>query len=122
LRLGAGSACCGRHVEADELIVATGFRPDLSFLREVHTALDPAEAAASIGLKRDAVLAGMQSAAVKDRLVRENEEAIRKGVSGSPFFLVDGEPGLGQRSHGAACAGLVSSGRSQTHVDYCNNP
>jgi 2-hydroxychromene-2-carboxylate isomerase len=51
-----------------------------------------AEAAASIGLGRDAVLAGMQSAAVKDRLVRENEEAIRKGVFGSPFFLVDGEP------------------------------
>jgi hypothetical protein len=42
LRLGAGSACCGRHVEADELIVATGFRPNLSFLREVRTALDPA--------------------------------------------------------------------------------
>ena len=40
--MGAGSACCGRHVETDELIVATGFRPDLSFLREVRTALDPA--------------------------------------------------------------------------------
>ncbi|HWE16696.1 MAG TPA: 2-hydroxychromene-2-carboxylate isomerase [Hyphomicrobiaceae bacterium] len=51
-----------------------------------------AEAAASIGFGRDAVLAGMQSAAVKDRLVRENEEAIRKGVFGSPFFLIDGEP------------------------------
>jgi hypothetical protein len=42
LRLGAGSACCGRHVEADELIVATGFRPDLSFLREIRLSLDPA--------------------------------------------------------------------------------
>jgi hypothetical protein len=42
LRLGAGSACCGRHVEADELIVATGFRPDLSFLRELRVSLDPA--------------------------------------------------------------------------------
>ena len=42
LRLGAGSACCGRHVEVDELVVATGFRPDLSFLRELRTALDPA--------------------------------------------------------------------------------
>jgi thioredoxin reductase len=42
LRLGAGSADCGRHVEADELIVATGFRPDLSFLRELRIALDPA--------------------------------------------------------------------------------
>ena len=42
LQLGAGSACCGRHIEADELIVATGFHPDLSFLRELRTSLDPA--------------------------------------------------------------------------------
>ncbi len=42
LRIGAGSACCGRHVEADEAIVATGFRPDLSHLRELRVSLDPA--------------------------------------------------------------------------------
>lgn len=42
LRIGAGSACCGRHVLADELIVATGFRPDLSFLGELRLLLDPA--------------------------------------------------------------------------------
>jgi thioredoxin reductase len=42
LRIGAGSSCGGRHVIADELIVATGFRPDLSFLRELRIALDPA--------------------------------------------------------------------------------
>jgi thioredoxin reductase len=42
LRIGAGSACCGRYVVADELVVAAGFRPDLSFLREVRIALDPA--------------------------------------------------------------------------------
>ena len=42
LRLGSGSACCGRHIDVDELIVATGFRPDLSFLRELRISLDPA--------------------------------------------------------------------------------
>jgi NADPH-dependent 2,4-dienoyl-CoA reductase/sulfur reductase-like enzyme len=42
LRLGAGSACCGRNVEVDELIVATGLRPDLSFLRELRISLDAA--------------------------------------------------------------------------------
>ena len=42
LRLGAGSACCGRHADVDELVVSTGFRPDLSFLRELRTSLDPA--------------------------------------------------------------------------------
>jgi thioredoxin reductase len=41
LRVGAGSACCGRHATVDELIVATGFRPELSFLRELRIALDP---------------------------------------------------------------------------------
>ena len=42
LRIGAGSACCGRHVIADELVVATGFRPDLSMLSELRLGLDPA--------------------------------------------------------------------------------
>jgi hypothetical protein len=42
VRIGAGSACCGRHVIADELIVATGFRPDLSYLGELRLGLDPA--------------------------------------------------------------------------------
>lgn len=42
LRIGAGSACCGRIVIADELIVATGFRPDLAALGELRLALDPA--------------------------------------------------------------------------------
>jgi thioredoxin reductase len=42
LRIGAGSACCGRHLVVDELIVATGFRPDFSFVRELRLNLDPA--------------------------------------------------------------------------------
>ena len=42
LRIGAGSNCCGRHVVVDELIVATGFRSDLSFVRELRIQLDPA--------------------------------------------------------------------------------
>ena len=42
LRIGAGSACCGRAVTVDELVVSTGFRPELDFLREIRLALDPA--------------------------------------------------------------------------------
>ena len=37
---GAGSCC--RQVAVDELIVATGFRPDLNFVRELRIQLDPA--------------------------------------------------------------------------------
>jgi thioredoxin reductase len=42
LRVGAGRSCCGREVIVDELIVATGFRPDLGFLSELRLSLDPA--------------------------------------------------------------------------------
>jgi thioredoxin reductase len=40
--VGTGAGCCGRHVVVDELIVATGFRPDLDFVRELRIQLDPA--------------------------------------------------------------------------------
>lgn len=42
LRLAAGSCCGARSVIVDELIVATGFRPDFSFLSELRLRLDPA--------------------------------------------------------------------------------
>jgi hypothetical protein len=42
LRVGAGSACCGRSVTVEQLVVATGLRPQLDFLREIRLALDPA--------------------------------------------------------------------------------
>src|SRR5712671_4619596 len=37
---GAGSCC--RQIAVDQLIVATGFRPDLDFVRELRIQLDPA--------------------------------------------------------------------------------
>ena len=42
LIVGTGAPCCGRQVVVDELIVATGFRPDLDFVRELRIQLDPA--------------------------------------------------------------------------------
>jgi thioredoxin reductase len=43
-------ATAPKHVTADQLIVATGFRPDLSMLREMRLALDPwLESAAGLG-------------------------------------------------------------------------
>jgi hypothetical protein len=42
LRVATGTGCCARHVIVDELVVATGFRPDLSMLSEIRLRLDPA--------------------------------------------------------------------------------
>jgi thioredoxin reductase len=42
LRVATGTAQCCRSVTVDELVVATGFRPQLEFLREIRLSLDPA--------------------------------------------------------------------------------
>lgn len=42
LRIATGAGCCARHLLADELIVATGMRPDLTLLGELRLAFDPA--------------------------------------------------------------------------------
>jgi len=47
---------------------------------------------ASLGLDENALHAGMNDAATKDRARLEVETAIAKGVFGSPYIVVDGEP------------------------------
>lgn len=47
LRVSSGPAIDHRAVTVDELVVATGFRPDFSFLREIRLDLDPAVEAPS---------------------------------------------------------------------------
>jgi thioredoxin reductase len=50
LVIGVGKAGGERRVEADEIIGATGFRPDFSFLREIRLTVDPwLESAGEIG-------------------------------------------------------------------------
>lgn len=48
--------------------------------------------AVSMGFERSTVIAGMQAQETKDRLMRESDAAVVRGVFGSPFFIVDGEP------------------------------
>lgn len=50
------------------------------------------EIATSLGIDRDAFSAAINDAGVKERARQETDEAIKRGVFGSPFFIVDGEP------------------------------
>ncbi len=50
------------------------------------------EVATEQGIDRTAVTAGMNDQATKDTLRKEVEAAIAKGVFGSPYFVIDGEP------------------------------
>ena len=51
-----------------------------------------AEVASRRGLDAGAVAAGMAQDDVKARVKQVSDEGVARGVFGSPFFLVDGEP------------------------------
>jgi 2-hydroxychromene-2-carboxylate isomerase len=51
-----------------------------------------ADVAAPLGIDKAQLLAAVQDPAVKERLKRETTAALKKGVFGSPYIIVDGEP------------------------------
>ncbi len=59
---------------------------------DIATAKSVVEVAAKVGIDRAAAGAALQDAAVKDRLRQEVEAAMERGVFGSPYVVVDGEP------------------------------
>ena len=69
-----------------------------------------ADIAATVGLDRAAVLAALQEPAVKERLKQENDQAIARGVFGSPFVFIDGEPFWGNDKLDEAQKWLHSGG------------
>ncbi len=50
------------------------------------------EVAALAGVDREQMKQGLNDPAVKDRLRREVDAAIKLGVFGSPYIVIDGEP------------------------------
>ncbi len=51
-----------------------------------------AEVAAALGIERSALLAAVADPLIKDRLKRATAAALERGVFGSPYVFVDGEP------------------------------
>jgi 2-hydroxychromene-2-carboxylate isomerase len=60
--------------------------------RDIARPDDIADVAESLGIERAALLAAVADPAIKERLKQATETAIGRGVFGSPFVLVDGEP------------------------------
>ena len=60
--------------------------------RNISEADVVADVAAESGADRDAVLAGIQDPVVKDRLKEVTNDAVERGIFGSPFFMVGDEP------------------------------
>lgn len=53
------------------------------------------ELAAQEGADRATLAAALEGAELKERLKAENDAALQKGVFGSPYIVVDGEPFFG---------------------------
>lgn len=59
--------------------------------QDISSATVVADIAAQLGIDPDDLLAAVQEPAAKDRLKQETDAAIKNGVIGSPYFIVDGE-------------------------------
>jgi len=60
--------------------------------RDISSPETTAEVAASVGLDRQKVLDVIADPVMKEKLKVETEAAIQRGVFGSPYVVVDGEP------------------------------
>lgn len=60
--------------------------------RDISGAPAVLEIAATVGVDAAALAAALEDPAVKDRAKQAVDGAIARGVFGSPFFIVDGEP------------------------------
>ena len=100
LNVGTGAAGCGRHVVVDELIVATGFRPDLDFVRELRIALDPS----------------IECPVALAPLIDPNEHSCGTVRPHGARELAQAEPGFyfaGMKSYGRAPTFLMLTGYEQ---------
>jgi thioredoxin reductase len=99
LKLGAAGGC-GRSITADELIIATGFRSDLGFLRELRIQLDPA----------------IECPIRLAPLIDPNEHSCGTVRPHGAAELAQDEPGLyfaGMKSYGRAPTFLMLTGYEQ---------
>ena len=60
--------------------------------RDIGTPEQVAEIASSLGIEPAALLTAIADPAIKERLKQATAAAIERGVFGSPFIVVDGEP------------------------------
>ncbi|WFU20106.1 NAD(P)-binding domain-containing protein [Bradyrhizobium sp. CB3481] len=100
LIIAAMSNCSARRIMADELIVATGFRPDLDFVRELRIRLDPA----------------IECPVALARLIDPNEHSCGTVRPHGARELAQDEPGFyfaGMKSYGRAPTFLMLTGYEQ---------
>ncbi len=77
---------------------------------DISSAEKVADIAAALGEDRAAVLAAIAESTVKERLKNEVDAALAKGVFGSPYIIIDGEPFWGNDRLDQVDAWLATGG------------
>jgi 2-hydroxychromene-2-carboxylate isomerase len=78
--------------------------------RDISNPEVTANVAAKLGVNREELLHALGDAAVKERLKNEIDAAIERGVFGSPYVVIDGEPFWGADRLDQAERWLASGG------------
>jgi len=78
--------------------------------RDIGVPEQVAEIAAPLGIEPRALLAAVADPSIKDHLKQVTAAALERGVFGSPFIIVDGEPFWGADRLGQVDAWLARAG------------
>ena len=78
--------------ERSRSFAKAAFRTFFGDGRDISLPTTVADVAEPLGVDREALLLALKDPAVKDRLKTETNAAVERGVFGSPFIFVDGEP------------------------------
>jgi 2-hydroxychromene-2-carboxylate isomerase len=84
-----------RDVEKSKALVRALYQAFFVEDRDIQNLDVVLDVASMLGIKRDELAAGLNDAAVKERLKNEVQQAMDKGVFGSPYIIIDGEPFFG---------------------------
>jgi len=82
----------GADVQGAKTLASALYRAYFAHDRDISDPAICAEVAGQCGYDRAQALAGMNDPGVKEKLRAEVESAMARGVFGSPYFIVDGEP------------------------------
>ncbi|MEY4729887.1 MAG: hypothetical protein RL020_1045 [Pseudomonadota bacterium] len=84
-----------RDAEKSKALVRALYKAFFVEDRDIQNSEVVLDVAEILSIKRDELAAALNDPTVKDRLKNEVQQAMDKGVFGSPYIIIDGEPFFG---------------------------
>ncbi|MFO1189714.1 MAG: DsbA family protein [Alphaproteobacteria bacterium] len=81
----------GKDLAKAKAFAQAAYRASCGEGRDIASPEAVADIAAGLGVDRAQLLAALQDPAVKDLARKATDDAVARGVFGSPYFIADGE-------------------------------